>query len=86
MENTENTLVKPACFTNDKLSVSREDAEFIAGKTGYSVFTVEGVLRGKIHRIPRHQKIFDIYNRVQHLRKLHGENLKKDLDDIEVRV
>lgn len=86
MEKNEANPVKPAHSTDTKLSVSREDAEFIAGKTGYSVFTVEGVLRGKIHRIPRHQKIFDIYNRMQHLRKLHGENLKKDLDDIEVRV
>ncbi len=84
METTkkEENCIETVESTEDKVSITNEEIEFIAGKTSYSVYTVQGVLRGYIPRIPRHQPIFDLYEKVKYLRKLHLENYKKDLQNL----
>lgn len=67
---------------DNKVYVTREEIKAIANKTGYSETTVNGVLRGYIQRLQRHQVLFDVYEKVKYLRELHHENYLKDLEDL----
>jgi hypothetical protein len=84
METTkkEENFIETVESAEDKVSITNEEIEFIAEKIGYSTATVQGVLRGYIPRIPRHQPIFDLYEKVKYLRELHLENYKKDLQNL----
>lgn len=68
--------------TPETVSLSSKEIEVIAEKSGYSPATVAGVLRGYIPRLQRHQKLFELYHKMKHLRELHYENYLKDLEEL----
>jgi hypothetical protein len=68
--------------TAETVSLSSKEIEVIAEKSGYSPATVAGVLRGYIPRLKRHQKLFELYHKMNHLRELHHENYLKDLEEL----
>lgn len=68
--------------TAETVSLSSKEIEVIAEKSGYSPATVAGVLRGYIPRLQRHQKLFELYHKMKHLRELHHENYLKDLEEL----
>ena len=68
--------------TAETVSLSSKEIEVIAEKSGYSPATVAGVLRGYIPRLQRHQKLFELYHKMKHLRELHNENYLKDLEEL----
>ena len=68
--------------TAEAVSLSTAEINVIADKSGYSPATVAGVLRGYIPRLQRHQKLFELYHKMKHLRELHHENYLKDLEEL----
>lgn len=66
----------------DEILITNEEAEAIAAKVGYSTSAVKSIIRGHVTRIQRHDQIFDIYEKVKHLRELHHENYMKDLENL----
>ena len=67
---------------NKEVHLTSEILEKIAEKTGYSVSTVEQILRGRVAPNQRHRIIFDLYDRIDYLRSLHRENYLKDLSEL----
>ena len=66
-----------------EIFLTKEEKELIAKKTGYSTFTVDQLLRGRRQANKRNAKVFEMYNKLVFLRKIHNENYKKDIEDIE---
>ena len=73
---------KKSEIKNKEVHLTSEILEKIAEKTGYSVSTVEQVLRGRVAPNQRHKIIFDLYEKIDYLRSLHRENYMKDLSEI----
>lgn len=69
MDNEQKTI-------EETVSITKDDIQLIADKTGYSPATVQGVLRGYIPRLQRHQPIFDLYNKMKAMRDECENNIK----------
>lgn len=68
-----------------EIFLTKEEKELIAKKTGFSTYTVDQVLRKRRPANRRHTQIFEMYNKLVFLRKIHNENYKKDIEAIENR-
>lgn len=66
----------------EEITISKEELEAISKKSDYSVSAVNAILRGYVPRIPRHDKVFELYEKIRHLRELHHENYEKDLENL----
>lgn len=69
MDNEQKTI-------EETVNLTKNDIKLIADKTGYSTATVQGVLRGYIPRLQRHQHIFDLYNKMKAMRDECENNIK----------
>lgn len=58
------------------------EKQVIAEKSGYSVYTVDQILRGYVEENPRHRIVWDLYRKMDFLRKIHRENYLKDLKEL----
>lgn len=67
---------------DENFPLTQEDKEFLSEKTGYSVYSIDQILRGHVPQNPRHRELIDLYRRMIFLKKLHRENYQKDLKEI----
>lgn len=63
------------------VKITAEEAKAIAAKTGYTEFGVQRIIRSK-SKNKRHEQVLALYAKVLHLRSLHEENYRKDLEEI----
>ena len=67
--------------TND-IHLTLAEKQVIAEKSGYSVYTVDQILRGYVEENPRHRIVWDLYRKLDFIRKLHMDNYRKDLSEL----
>lgn len=77
MEQTKQTK-----FIDERYPLTQEDKEFLSEKTGYSIFSIDQILRGYIPHNERHNTLISLYQKMVNLKRLHRENYLKDLNNI----
>ena len=59
--------------------LTNEEKVILSAKTGYSISSIDQILRGTVPTNPRHQHLIELYRQILHLKQLHRENYKKEL-------
>ena len=59
-----------------------EEKVILSAKTGYSISSIDQILRGSVPVLPRHQHLIELYKRILHLKQLHRDNYKKELEEL----
>lgn len=67
---------------DENFPLTQEDKEFLFEKTGYSVYSVDQILRGNVPHNQRHNNLISLYRKMLNLKKLHRENYLKDLQEL----
>ena len=65
------------------LGLTKKEKEMIAEKTGYAYSTVNMLLMCKLKKNKRNMKVIRIAKKMLYFKKLHQENLMKDLKNIQ---
>lgn len=60
----------------EEITISNEIVEAVALKSKYSFSAVNNILRGYVPRIPRHDIIFELYEKAKSVREKYLEELK----------
>lgn len=77
----ENSTVSSDIIKED-VPLTMEEKEILAEKTGYSIQSIDRVLRGYSPVLPRHQKMVELYKKIVYLKKLHHEDYITDIKNL----
>lgn len=76
---TKKTLREGATsFVKEDTPLTYEEKVALSAKTGYSISSIDQILRGSVPVLPRHQQLIELYKNILHLKELHKENYKKE--------
>lgn len=59
-----------------------DEKRILSEKSGYSIYSIDRILRGYAPVLPRHQKLIELYKKMVHLKQLHIENYIKDIKEM----
>lgn len=80
---TKKTLREGATsFVKEDTPLTYEEKVALSAKTGYSISSIDQILRGSVPVLPRHQQLIELYKNILHLKELHKENYKKELKEL----
>lgn len=77
MEQTKQTKI-----IDERYPLTQEDKEYLSAKTGYSIFSIDQILRGNVPHNERHNALIWLYKKMVSLKRLHRENYLKDLEQL----
>ena len=66
----------------NEIFLTKEEAEILQKKTGYSIYTINSILRGQRPPIPRHKQMIELYQKMKRIRELNRENYEKAMKEI----
>ena len=65
-----------------EIFLTKEEAEILQKKTGYSIYTINSILRGQRRSIPRHKQMIEMYQKLKEIREANKESYEKAIKEI----
>lgn len=78
----EENCLAPSDTIKEDIPLTKEEKEILSAKTGYSIQSIDRIIRGYSSALPRHQRLVELYKKMVYLKKLHHEDYITDIKNL----